>query len=331
MAFVSLDAPRAGAFQLVATLGPASLDCAPALAAAGATSFRLNASHLSPAAAAAAVAQVRQALPDAPLVVDLQGAKMRLGVLPERPVRAGDTVRFAAVPGPGAVPLPHPELFAAVRPGETLSCDDDRLRFRVRAVAGEELEAVALTDGPLRPRKGVNVVEHPVELEDLSPSDRGFLDALEGVPGLAFAYSFMQDGAEAAWLRRRAPGAPVVGKIERAEAVTHLAAIDARVDVVWICRGDLGAQLGMAALGRLVGGLDPRALRRPALMAGQVLEHLTTHPEPTRSEVCHLHDLVARGYAGLVLSDETAIGRDPAAAVARAAELWQAFRARAGA
>ena len=56
----------------------------------------------------------------------------------------------------------------------------------------------------------------------------------------------------------------------------------------------------------------PRDLGVPVLMAGQVLEHLTRHPEPTRSEVCHLFDLVARGFAGIVLSDETAIGRRPA-------------------
>jgi len=50
-------------------------------------------------------------------------------------------------------------------------------------------------------------------------------------------------------------------------------------------------------------------------MAGQVMEHLTLHEEPTRTEVCHLFDLAARGYAGFVLSDETAIGRDPVHAV----------------
>jgi pyruvate kinase len=56
-------------------------------------------------------------------------------------------------------------------------------------------------------------------------------------------------------------------------------------------------------------------------MAGQVLEHLTQHADPTRSEVCHLHDLLARGYAGIVLSDETAIGADPLRATLLAAEL----------
>lgn len=306
--------------EIVATLGPSSWNLAAALASAGATSFRINASHVGPAKVVEAVGRLRQEMPDTPVVVDLQGAKLRLGVFEERAVAPDEVLRFG-----GDVPLPHPELFASVRAGETLSMDDDRLRFRVTAVSPGRLEAVALKGGVLRPRKGVNVVEHPVLLDDLPAHDRVFVDALSGAKMIAWAFSFMKDGSEAAWLRRRAPGAAVVGKIEHPLAVINLAAIDAAVDVTWICRGDLGAQLGMAGLARFVASLAPLDLRRPMLMAGQVLEHLTEHPEPTRSEVCHFHDLMARGFAGVVLSDETAIGRDPVGAVGHAAALARAF------
>jgi pyruvate kinase len=60
-------------------------------------------------------------------------------------------------------------------------------------------------------------------------------------------------------------------------------------------------------------------------MAGQVLEHLATHAVPTRSEVCHLFDLVTRGYSGFVLSDETAIGVDPVGAVRVLRSLLEDF------
>lgn len=323
MAFLSPVAPRGpGALHLIATLGPASLARAADLAQEGATAFRLNASHLTPDAARDSVSRVRAALPDAPIVVDLQGAKMRLGHFDERPLEAGSTVRFALhAESLLDVPLPHPELFAAVHGGETLSADDDRLAFRVGRATPTLIEATVLKDGVLRPRKGLNVVEHPVRLSGLPGHDRAFLEALSGFGGLSLAFSFMLDGSEAAWIREALPGAPVIGKIERAEAIASLADIDARVDATWICRGDLGAQLGMAALGRFVGSLAPQRFARPMLMAGQVLEHLTRHPEPTRSEVCHLHDLLARGFAGVVLSDETAIGHDPVGAVAAARSL----------
>ena len=306
--------------ELVATLGPSSLSLAGPLVQAGATCLRLNASHMDAGALAAAVAKARAAVPACPLVIDLQGAKMRLGRFVGRQLMTGSYVVLARAPGVGEIPLPHAELYATVRPGDTLSLDDDRLRLRVDRVAGERIEATCTVGGPLGPRKGVNVLEHPVQLSDLGADDQAAIAATADA-GVAYALSFLATGAEAAWVRRRAPGAAVIGKIERREASLALAQVAAAVDAVWICRGDLGAQLGAVALARFVAGVAPRGLPCPALMAGQVLEHLTAHRTPTRSEVCHLFDLVARGYAGVVLSDETAIGDDPVGAVAVARAL----------
>jgi len=240
---------------------------------------------------------------------------MRLGTFAERPVLAGEPVRFALDPGEGVIPVPHRELFAAVTAGETLSCDDDRLQFRVVTAGPDFMEAAALAGGTLQPHRGINLAEHPVELSDVAEPDLDRIRATAGHDRVAFAFSFMKDGSEARWVRRRAPRCPVVGKIERREAVENVSLIARAVDAVWICRGDLGAQLGPAAMARWISGFDPKTLPCPVLMAGQVLEHLTAHNEPTRSEVCHLYDLTRRGYAGFVLSDETAIGTDPVRAV----------------
>jgi pyruvate kinase len=314
-------------FEIIATLGPASFTMARELALGGATALRLNASHLSPEELARRAAQAREGAPDLPIVVDLQGAKMRVGDIVERPLAAGARVRFAAeAAGPEGVSLPHPELFAAAESGATLGCDDGRLRFVVRARGEGWLEAEALVAGVLRHRKGVNLLDHPVRLSGLTPGDAARLEAVRGLPRLQVAWSFTLDGREAAWVRARVPGTPVVAKVERLEAVDALAEIAGRVDALWVCRGDLGEQLGPGALGRFVGSLSPADLRCPVLMAGQVLEHLTDHAEPTRSEVCHLYDLLARDYAGIVLSDETAIGIHPARAVRQAAALVCAFR-----
>jgi pyruvate kinase len=67
------------------------------------------------------------------------------------------------------------------------------------------------------------------------------------------------------------------------------------------------------------------ALAAETRLACQVMEHLTLHQEPTRTEVCHLFDLVSRGYAGFVLSDGTAIGEDPVRAVHATRSLLERF------
>lgn len=310
---------------LVVTLGPASFGLEAKLAEAGASAFRLNASHLSPSELDEAMTRARLAVPQLPIVVDLQGAKMRLGTFAEREVNEGGLVRLALEPGDEeTVPLPHAELFRSVAEGDTLSCDDDRLRLRVRSRDEGWLEAVCLGSGPLRPRKGINLLEHPVRLDDLTPIDLEHLAVAARYERVAVAISFLLDGSEAAWVRRRANDVALIGKIERRGALESLPAIAEEVDALWICRGDLGAQLGPAELGEWVGGFRPGIYDLPVLMAGQVLEHLTAHAEPTRSEVCHLHDLARRGYDGIVLSDETAIGRDPVRAAVLAATLWPA-------
>jgi pyruvate kinase len=69
----------------------------------------------------------------------------------------------------------------------------------------------------------------------------------------------------------------------------------------------------MLVLGKYAGVFIKSIRHRctPVLMAGQILEHMTEHITPTRSEICYLYDTLNRGYQGIVLSDETAIGRYP--------------------
>jgi pyruvate kinase len=84
-------------------------------------------------------------------------------------------------------------------------------------------------------------------------------------------------------------------------------------DALWLCRGDLGAEVGVKAMAEAVYRLSAgvQAMPVPVLLAGQVFEHMTEHRTPTRSEVCVVYDALMKGYRGVVLSDETAIGRDP--------------------
>jgi pyruvate kinase len=320
-----LDQPYNGFMpKCVVTLGPASLALPVELVEAGAGFFRFNTSHMDLGALREAAQSIRTLLPEIPLVMDLQGAKMRLGEFPQTRIDRGARLIFSLHPGTG-FPLPHPELYLQARVGDTLRADDARLSFRVVSVGSETIEATALEEGILKPRKGINVVEHPVLLGDLSAFDISVCELALRAGRTSLALSFVRDGSEVDWVRRRSPGCPVVCKVERAEAVANWELLASLADELWICRGDLGAQTGVVPMARWISRLDPLAVERPVLMAGQVLEHLTGHSEPTRAEVCHLCDLMRRGYAGIVLSDETAIGSDPVRATRIAASLMQAF------
>ncbi len=313
-------------FQIIVTLGPASDQLLEPLIQAGGSAFRLNTAHMSLERISVLTRRIRSLDTELPIVFDLQGAKMRLGVFPPRPVAKGEELVFARDPfGHTSIPLEHAEFYEQVSPGQIVSVDDDRLHFEIVGKSRLQVLGRALSDGLLKPRKGINVAEHPVELRGLRDFDQEVCRLAAEQKNTSCAVSFVKDGREAAWVRELTAQSRIIAKIERAEAVADVERISEQVDALWICRGDLGSQIGLDRMAKWISSLVPRSLSRPVWMAGQVFEHLTAHPAPTRSEVCHLYDLVTRGYAGIVLSDETAIGSDPVRAVQVVASLVREF------
>jgi pyruvate kinase len=265
---------------------------------------------------------VRAELPLTRCIVDLQGKKMRVGKIEPRQLEVDARVVLSQDPNDrDGVFVPHPELFAQAALGERLTLDDGRIEIQITGREPGRLVTRVKRAGWLLPHKGLNCAKHPIELIDLTEADQRTISHCLSLDGVDFAVSFATDGSEAAWVRRRAPDRRVILKIERREAIANLPELAQQADELWICRGDLGAQLGLSSMASLVASIDPRQHPVPILMAGQVLEHLSQHEVPTRSEVCHLHDLVVRGYAGIVLSDETAIGAAPESATRWAARL----------
>ena len=202
---------RARRARIVATLGPASSkpEQVIALAMAGADVFRLNFSHGTHDDHAATYAAVRHAelTTGRPLgiLADLQGPKLRLGKFAEGgvPVQPGSRIRLDLDPTPGdatRVSMPHPELFAAMRPGVMLLVDDGKVRLRVLECSREGAEVEVVQGDRLSDRKGVALPGAVIPMPALTPKDHKDLAfALRlGVDWIAL--SFVQSGP------RRVPG-----------------------------------------------------------------------------------------------------------------------------
>ena len=121
--------------KIVATLGPASSTPAMihALFHCGVDVFRLNFSHGTPADHSKRMQAIRavEAKAGRPIgvLMDLQGPKLRIGTFAKGPVllEEGATLRLDLDPKPGTskrVCLPHPEVFAVLKPGLQLLLDD---------------------------------------------------------------------------------------------------------------------------------------------------------------------------------------------------------------
>lgn len=140
--------------------------------------------------------------------------------------------------------------------------------------------------------------------------------------GVRYALSYVKDAAEMANYRRvLGESSHLIAKLERATALEDADGIAKMADELWLCRGDLGAEMGSRAMAEAVHAFSKKvaSLPVPVLLAGQVLEHMTESLPPTRSELCYLYDALKAGFRGVVLSDETAIGRYPVEACRTAA------------
>lgn len=351
-------------YDIIATLGPATPAPTDALSLLqnGATRFRLNTSHLSVEETMAWIKQLPHGVGQAELmngppevVLDLQGSKWRLGVFEARVLALGDTVdlfdcgladtsgaaanaRVEPASSAGAavhrLPVPHSDFFRAAAncPG-TVRLNDGRVELQIESSDADTVRCRVITQGEINPRKGISLPGSDFRREGLSDKDQEIVRRSALIPHVSYALSYLRDAEELRVLKNAVDavdemgsvgGRVIIAKIERPEAVKDIEAIAQECDELWVCRGDLGAELGLEAMARTVHELTGRlrSLSSPTVLAGQVLEHMSTYPEPTRSEVCHLYDALMAGYAGIVLSDETAIGAHPAAAC-RAAAMFR--------
>jgi len=317
-------------YEVVPTLGPSTEanGIPEALRGAGATGFRLNSSHLALDALQAWLERLARTFGrpfPLPVILDLQGSKWRLGDFAPFALEPGASVQLICAPrceARATLPVPHEDFFraAASSSGEVV-LNDAKSLLRIETMAGERIRARVERGGEISANKGITFARSAYRTEALGEKDRRVVEQTRAVAGVQYAVSYVKDAAEMDRYRALLPGCRLIAKLERASALAEAPGIAASCDEVWLCRGDLGAELGARAMAAAVHAFTRQvaALPVPALLAGQVLEHMADNPSPTRSELCYLYDVLQAGYRGVVLSDETAVGRYPVEACRTAA------------
>jgi pyruvate kinase len=316
--------------KIVATVGPASAspDMLKALFLAGVDTFRLNFSHGAQADHAkvhAAIRALEQELRrPIGILMDLQGPKIRVGTLREGKiaVEAGETIRFVRGAKEGdrsAIPLPHPEIFAAVAPGHDLLIDDGRVRVRVAGLGEDFIEAKVIVGGTISNHKGVNLPGTMLDLSPLTEKDRADLEfGLKlGVDWVAL--SFVQKPSDVLEARGLIGGrAGVMSKIEKPAALERIDDIIQLSDAIMVARGDLGVEIPHED----VPGRQKELVRacrlavKPVIVATQMLDSMVAAPTPTRAEVSDVATAIYDGADAVMLSAESATGKYPREAVA---------------
>ena len=317
--------------KIVATLGPASADrtTIEALVRAGADVFRLNFSHGTHADHQQRLELIRSIEADIGrpigVLLDLQGPKLRVGTFANGPVELVEGAPFRldldrATPGDARrAPLPHAEIFAALKPGAELLLDDGRLRLKVERSGPDFAETRVVSGGLLSDRKGVNVPGVVLPLSAMTDKDRADLDFGLSLGIDWVALSFVQRAADITEAQAIIRGrAGIVAKLEKPAAIECLDQILAVTDAVMVARGDLGVEMPAEAVPaiqkRIVRAC--RQLGKPVIVATQMLESMVSAPVPTRAEASDVATAIYDGADAVMLSAESASGKFPVESVA---------------
>ena len=316
--------------KILATLGPSSSspERLRALFEAGVDVFRINMSHTSHSALAELRGHVRALEEEMGrpigVLIDLQGPKIRLGTIPggRRLLKEGDRVRLVrkvSSDNDTDIPIPHAEVFAAMKQQHGLLIDDGRVRLRLFGVKEDTAEAFVEVGGEIKDRKGVNLPDTLLPVPAMTQKDRSDLDAALNLGVDWIALSFVQRPEDVAELKKIVAGrAGVLAKIEKPKALAALPDILELADALMVARGDLGVELPLEA----VPGKQKQIIRmarkagKPVVVATQMLESMVTSPSPTRAEVSDVANAIFESADAVMLSAETASGAHPVEAVA---------------
>src|SRR5690606_18189944 len=233
--------------KIVCTLGPATAteERIRELVESGMDVARLNFSHGDHSDHAENYKKVREASDHVGravgILADLQGPKIRLGRFTEnRTVWAtGQEIRITVddIEGThGRVSTTYKQLATDAKSGDRLLVDDGKVGLVVDHVDGNDVVCRVTEGGPVSNNKGVSLPGMDVSVPSLSEKhDEGLKSALQlGVDFIALSFVRSPSDVELVHdvMDRVGRRVPVIGKLEKPEAIDNLEAIVLAFDAI---------------------------------------------------------------------------------------------------
>src|SRR5438309_3655176 len=274
------------------------------------------------------------------VLVDLSGPKIRTRSLKDhQPVELKANQQFTItardIEGDSTqVATNYTGMPRDVSAGVRILLDDGAIELRVESTTETDVVTRVINGGMLGERKGINLPGISLPIPSLTEKDRDDLKwaAQQGVD--YFALSFVRSGADCVeakeLIKNAGSAAPLVAKIEKAEAIDHLDEIIAAADGVMVARGDLGVETRVELVPVYQKQIIEQANEAGKLVitATQMLQSMVSSPRPTRAEATDVANAVWDGSDCLMLSGETATGLYPVAAVATMARIIETAETR---
>ena len=318
--------------KIIATIGPASdsLEMIEKLIKAGVNVFRLNFSHGTHAYHYEVLQRIREAEKKSGLffgvLQDISGPKIRICKLKESfHLVHGDILEFVKEDILGhevlsnhyKICINQPSILSQLKVGELVYLYDGIIRTKVVELSQDSVKVQVQNSGILSSRKGVNFPNTKLGIDVLTPKDK--LDMLWGIENDVdfMAISFVQDASDMIQARKivndKNGNVQLFAKIEKFDALENIDEILEHSDGIMVARGDLGIEVPFYEVPSLQKMLIQKAneASKPVVTATQMLLSMTLNETATRAEISDVANAVLDGTDAVMLSEESAIGKNP--------------------
>ncbi len=325
--------------KIVCTLGPApeTQGVMEAMIRSGMNVARLNFSHGTHPHHQMLIRRLRLAAKKVEetvgILADLQGPKVRVGILPEKGIKLSRGRKAIFQAGQEEmngemIPVPYAGLARDLKRGDQILLDDGLIEVRVEGLRGRIIRTRVITGGILTSHKGLNAPTATLRIPAVTKKDWVDLDFARRAGVDFIALSFVKQAKDLRSVRefltrRRARRIKIIVKIEKHEAVKNFNEILEAADGIMVARGDLGVELPAEEVPiRQKQFIEKcRLAAKPVIVATQMLDSMIRQPRPTRAEVSDVAAAVVDHTDAVMLSGETATGQYPREAVKMMAKI----------
>lgn len=256
------------------------------------------------------------------ILCDIQGPKIRTGIM-EEPFRVndGDMIRITSedVFGtPERITIDLPGIEKDLDVEDIIFINDGTIKLKITGKEENDLLCQVRSGGIISNRKGCNIPSSRIVAKVPTEKDVKDLELIADMDPEYIAASFIGTPEDVESVRDTLKGfgndrIKIISKIERPVALDNLQEIIDVSDGIMVARGDLGVEIPpyeVPAAQKRMCRLANRA-GVPVVVATQMLTSMIEHSTPTRAEASDVFNSVLDGTDAVMLSNETAVGKDP--------------------
>lgn len=327
--------------KIICTLGPACRDekTLVGMIKNGMNVARLNFSHQTHdfhRENIETVKRVRKQL-NVPLAImlDTKGPEIRTGVVEGDGVMlvTGNQFTLTTLPVVGDATRCYvncDRLCECLKQGDRVLIDDGKIELSVLDITNTEIKCLIVNGGKLGNTRGVNIPDVHINMPFISEKDASDLKfgVEQGID--LVAASFVRTKQDVLDMRAYLDSVggkdvKIIAKIENRFGIEYFDDILSVSDGIMVARGDMGVEVPFEKLPAIQKTLIKKCFLngKMAITATQMLESMIENASPTRAEISDVANAVFDSTSAVMLSGETAIGKNPAAVVGVMAKICE--------